>query len=509
MAKFPNKIAIIDDYGQLTYQQFKDQSDLVAANLRSHGIGRGDVVTIQLPNWKEFAIAVYAISRIGAICMPISTNYRLHDAGSMIQRAGAKALILPANFLNFDFADMAIQLQSQVESLEHVWVVGEGDRHGLSSWSDLMKPVGQPVERAGKPDDVALLFYSSGTTGVPKGVMHSHSTFIQSYIRSLTALNQYNDTLVGIVVVPAMLSYGIVQTSLHLHVGGTVILCERYKIDRMVELILQYGINHLPLVPPHVFDLVKYVEEHPEVKIATLKTILASGAATPPALLKKVHDYFGAMIQSAYGLSEHLAITCTIPDTPIELVSTTIGVPMHPATEIDILDNSGNRCPTGVTGEITSRGPELFLGYYGQPELTASVLTPDGWFRTGDLGFIGDDGYLRIVGRKKEMIIRGGLNIDPKEIEELLEKYPKVAQVAIIGMPDERLGEKVCACIIPKSQDQAPTMEEINSFLREKGLSSQKLPQQLEIMKEFPMTATFKVRKTIIRDDLVKKVQNK
>ncbi|MDD5722872.1 MAG: AMP-binding protein [Syntrophales bacterium] len=506
--KYRDKIAVIDDYGQLTYQQLKNQIDTVATNLSRQGIGRGDVVTVQLPNWKESLVAIHAVSRLGAVCMPISPNSRLLDLSSMMQRAGAKALIIAANFLKFDFADMAVKLKEQVKSIEHVWVVGEGDRHGLSSWSDLMKPMDQPIPSVARPEEIYMLYFSSGTTGAPKGIMHSHNTWLWG-LRMAPLVYRMTPEDVDLIVLPVMMTYGIAHACSALQIGGRVILSERYVVDRMVELIVKHDVTFLPVAPPHVFDLIKYVENHPGVKITTMRTLQVGGGPTPPELLRKVNRYFGSMVLSEYGMSEQIPLTATTADTPIERVSTSVGWPSYPASEIKLVDENGKLCPIGVPGEIFTRGPALFLGYYGDPEQTAATFTSDGWFKTGDLGVNAEDGLLNLVGRKKEMIVRGGLNIDPKEIEGLLTQHPKVGQVAIIGMPDERMGEKVCACIIPKSQDQAPTLDEIVSFLREKGLPSQKLTQQLEIMKEFPITPTFKVRKTIMRDNIIKKAQKR
>lgn len=486
-----NKIAIIDNRGSITYRDLKNYADTVAANLRVHGIGRGDVVSVQLPNWKEAFIIFYATSRLGAVYQPLNTNYRAHDAITIMNLAGSKALILPFSFLSFDFAKMALDIRSEVGTLEHIWVVGEGDRHGLSSWEELLKLASQPIEPCGDAEDVFYLPYTSGTTGTPKGIMQSHCTYIFSMNQNPFKLTNKD---VGLVALPIGLNFGITTANLTLYYGGTLVLMDRYNDQEMIKNIIRYNVTYFPAVPPFVYDLVNYMEEHKELRIESLRALQAAGAATPPAVIKKAVEMFGCTVYSCYGMTEDNLHTTVDVDTPIELVSTTVGRPAAPM-ELHILDDQMRPCPKGVAGEIAARGPGLFLGYYRAPELTAACHTPDGWFLTGDLGVVDEDGYLHIVGRKKEMIIRGGLNIDPKEVENLLLQHPKVEQVVVIGLPDDRLGERVCACIIPKSTDLAPTLEELGPFLREHGLASQKLPERVEIMKNFPLNALMKVQK--------------
>jgi acyl-CoA synthetase (AMP-forming)/AMP-acid ligase II len=362
----------------------------------------------------------------------------------------------------------------------------------------LIEPADHPIEPCGNLEDVFYLPYTSGTTGAPKGVMQSHCTYL--YGLDLGPYGVTHDDI-GLVIMPVALHFGLIIGNLMLWFGCTFILMERYNCQEMIENIIKYNVTFLPAIPPFVYDMVHYMDENKGLRVQSLLSMPVAGAATPPALIKKTKELFGCTIYSAYGMTENSLLTTTKIDTPVELVSTTVGLPFG-ATELDILDDQGRSCPKGVMGEIAARGPSHFLGYYGESELTAASHTADGWLLTGDLGIVGDDGYLRIVGRKKEMIIRGGANIDPKEVEELLLQHPKVGQVAVIGLPDERLGERVCACIIPKSADLVPTLQELVTFLRSSGLASQKLPERVEIMKDFPRTATMKVQKFQLRKQL-------
>lgn len=500
-----NKLAVVDAYGSLTYGQLQEQADRVACQLSRRGIGRGDVVTVQLPNRKEFPVILYALARLGAVLHPANIAYRQHELIQMMNLAGTKAMITTTVFRNFDHAAMAEESRPEVPGLEQVYVVGEGDRHGLDAWELLLEPVDAPLKSAGQAEDVLVLLYTSGTTGKPKGVMHTHCTVLASG-RDCTNRFGLTGETVGMLVVPVGMAFGIGTINNSLLPGGSLVMLEAFTAEGAVEMMTKHGVTFLVAVPAMLLDIMKSLEGKPKSALPPLKLFGYAGAAVPRELLLKAREMFGCTIISIYGMSENIGHTCTPLDAPMELISNTVGT-VYPHQEIAILDASRQPCPTGVTGEIAARGAHQFVGYYGEPEMTAACHTPDDWFLTGDLGLIGEDGYVRIVGRKKEMIIRGGLNIDPREIEDLLRGHPMVRDVAVIGIPDERLGEKACACVIPAKPGADLTLADVVTHLRGQGISNQKLPERLEVVSEFPLTVTMKVRKATLREQVVAKME--
>lgn len=502
VARSPDKTAIVacrSDLGsetRLTYAEIDDLSNRLAAALRAHGIGRGDVVSFQLPNWWEFSILHLACLKLGAISNPLMVIFRERELRFMLGLAESKILVVPASFRGFDYAAMAANLREDLPKLAHVFVVGRNGADGFARLLEHSAPASPftPADGPG-PDEVIQLLYTSGTTGEPKGVMHSSNTMLSNLEYFAARLGLGVDDVIHM---PSPLAhqlgfmYGIV---LPIMLGGTAILQDIFSAPEMARQIRDEGATFTMGATPFLNDLTEHVAASGQ-GTSSLRVFVSAGAPIPRALVAKARQTLGAAVISAWGMSENGAVTTTKLDDGEEKATTTDGCTL-PGIELRIVDAEGARVPTGQDGQLQVRGCSNFIGYLKRPELNPN--DPEGWFDTGDLARMDADGYIRIAGRSKDIIIRGGENIPVVEVEGLLFRHPAVAEVAIVGFPDARLGERACAFV--RLRDGASlTLPEITAYLEAQRMARQYMPERLEILPELPRTPSGKIQKFKLRE---------
>jgi cyclohexanecarboxylate-CoA ligase len=502
VARSPDKTAIVacrSDIGtetRLSYAQIDDLSNRLAAALHARGIGRGDVVSFQLPNWWEFSILHLACLKLGAISNPLMVIFRERELRFMLGLAESKLLVVPASFRGFDYAAMADNLREHLPNLAHVFVVG---RDGADGFARLLEyPTAStpftPADGPG-PDEVIQLLYTSGTTGEPKGVMHSSNTMLSNLEYFAERLGLGVDDVIHM---PSPLAhqlgfmYGIV---LPIMLGGTAILQDIFAAPEMARQIRDEAASFTMGATPFLNDLTEHVAATGQ-GTPSLRVFVSAGAPIPRALVAKARQTLGAAIVSAWGMSENGAVTTTRLDDGEEKATTTDGGPL-PGMELRILGADGAVLPAGQEGQLQVRGCSNFIGYLKRPELNPN--DPEGWFDTGDLARMDADGYIRIAGRSKDIIIRGGENIPVVEVEGLLFRHPAVAEVAIVGFSDARLGERACA-FVRLREGASLTLPEITAYLEAQRMARQYMPERLEILSELPRTPSGKIQKFKLRD---------
>jgi cyclohexanecarboxylate-CoA ligase len=502
VARSPDKTAIVacrSDLGsetRLTYAEIDDLSNRVAAGLRAHGIGRGDVVSFQLPNWWEFSILHLACLKLGAISNPLMVIFRERELRFMLRLAESKVLVVPASFRGFDYAAMADNLRAHLPKLAHVFVVGRDGADGFARLLEHPAPsiAFTPADGPG-PDEVIQLLYTSGTTGEPKGVMHSSNTMLSNLEHFAERLGLGGDDVIHM---PSPLAhqlgfmYGIV---LPIMLGCTAILQDIFAAPEMARQIRDEAASFTMGATPFLNDLTEHVAATGQAT-PSLRVFVSAGAPIPRALVAKARQTLGAAIISAWGMSENGAVTTTRLDDGEEKATTTDGCKL-PGIELRIVDAGGALLPSGSEGHLQVRGCSNFVGYLKRPELNPT--DPDGWFDTGDLARMDADGYIRIAGRSKDIIIRGGENIPVVEVEGLLFRHPAVAEVAIVGFPDTRLGERACAFI--RLRDGASlSLADVTAYLEDQRMARQYMPERLEILSELPRTPSGKIQKFKLRE---------
>lgn len=506
-AEAPDRLAIVDHNSstgiasRLTYGELAARVDRIAAALAALGVGRGDVVSWQLPNWWQFTALHLAAMRIGAISNPLMPIFRERELRFMLGLAEAKVLVMPGTFRGFDHAAMARGLRADLPSLQHLFVVGgQGDEafealHDPSAPFDTGAARTLFAERRLGPDDVIEILYTSGTTGEPKGVMHSSNTLVSNlvpYVRRLGLGSGDVVLMASPLAHQTGFMYGVMMPIL---LGCPVILQDIWNGGRAADNIRAEGVTFTMASTPFLADLTAVAEER-KPDLASLRIFLSAGAPIPSAVARRATENLGATIVSAWGMTENGAATTTLLDDPPERACETDGRALE-GIELRIVDEAGKGLPPGTEGRLLLRGCSNFLGYLKRPELYG--VDADGWFDTGDLARMDEAGYIRITGRTKDVIIRGGENVPVVEVEGLLYQHPAVAEVAVVGMPDPRLGERACAFIVPRP-GATPTLAELTGFLAEHKLTRNYWPERLEVVDALPRTPSGKIQKFRLRE---------
>lgn len=470
----------------------------VAGGLRAHGLGPGDLVAFQLPNWVEAAITFYACTIVGVTIVPIVHFYGPKEVGFILRQSGARALITVSSYGKRDFLAELATVRDGLSDLELVFVVGDiGGAPDLLPFDELLdaEPMDGPV--AVDPDTPAVIGYTSGTTADPKGVVHTHRT-LGCEVRQLSGHQARRDraSLVG---APVGHAIGMLGGLLCPLVGGKAI----YMIDgwdpptvlaAMVEEDISAGSGSTYFFTS-LLDSPGFGPEH-----AALMRFTGLGGSPIPDAVADRADELGISLVRAYGSTEHPSITGSEHEAPREKRLHTDGRPMD-GVEIRTVDEDGKDVGVGEPGEILSRGPDRFAGYT-DPALTAEAIEEGGWLHTGDVGIIDADGYLTITDRLKDIIIRGGENVSAAEVEQLLAHMKGVAEVAVVAAPDERFGEHGCAFFRMQQGMDAPDLEAVRAHLSEAGLARQKWPEELRSVDELPRTPSGKIQKFVLRQQL-------
>ncbi|MGQ4878102.1 AMP-binding protein [Billgrantia sp. LNSP4103-1] len=486
----------------LTYQELSEKVTRLAVALTGLGVAKGDVVSCQLPNWWEMTALHLACIRIGAVLNPLMPIFREHELRYMLAQAESKILVVPGLFRGFDHAAMARRLKSELASLDHVLVIGGQGEDSFErvllerAWELEVDTAALFRERRPGGDDVVQLLYTSGTTGKPKGVMHTSNT-LMSHIRPFaTRLGLGNDDTV---FMPSPLAhqlgflYGLM---LPIYLKATVVLQDTWQPASAVEIMRAERPSLMLGSTPFLADIAEQAVAHgPDLQ--SLKLFMCAGAPIPSPVVEKAARNLPTRIISAWGMTENGAVTTTRPgDDPSRAVHTD-GLPL-PFMELKVTDMEGNTLPPGEEGPLYVRGASLFVGYFKQPELYG--VDAEGWFPTGDLARLDEHGYVRITGRSKDVVIRGGENIPIVDIENALYQHPAIQAVALVGRPDERLGERLCAYVTLKEGHESLTLEAITAFLTERQVTRQYQPEFLEVLDELPRTPSGKIQKFKLRD---------
>ncbi len=479
---------------RLSYRELGERVERIARGLIALGVGRGDVVTWQLPNCWEFIALALACARIGAAANPVMPIFRQHELNFMLNFGESKVFIVPKVFRNHDYEEMARGMLAGLPHLRQLVVI---DGEGEDSFDKLLLRDDTPPLSGPElgPDDVMLLMYTSGTTGEPKGVMHTANTLFSNLHAYTKVMGIGGDDIVlGASPMAHLTGFGYLAM-LPVILNSTTVLLDVWDPKRALRIVRDEGVTFSMASATIVADMCLAVENgEPTSDKFTL--FVCAGAPIPPVVVERAHKLMGLTVCSAWGMTENGAVTVTEPARALEKSGCSDGRPL-PGVEVKVVGADGETLRTGESGELLMRGASLFAGYLKRPQLNA--VDADGWFDTGDIAYIDDEGYMRISGRSKDVVIRGGENIPVVEIENLLYKHPAISLVAVVGYPDRRFGERVCAFVALKPGCSF-TFEDMTAYLTEQQVTKTYFPERLEVLEQMPQTPSGKLQKFKLRE---------
>ncbi len=491
----PDAPMLIDEADRtVSFSEFRDWSERTAAGLVALGVGPDTPVAWQLPTRIESIVLSFALARLGTTQVPIIPIYREREVGSVLQQAGVRFFAVPGVWRNFDYEAMAKGLQEASGGAFEVLVVA-------ADLPDSGLPAGDPASLPAPPTDgdaVRWLYSTSGTTAAPKCVMHSDGGLIAGGIGLAYALEVQPDD-VGSIAFPCTHIGGPDYLVVMLAHGMPAVLLETFDPASAVATFARHDVTMAGGSTAFYLAFLNEQRKDPSKPVMPkLRMMNGGGAPKPPEVFREVRAEMHLPVCHGYGMTECPMITQGSPSDTDEQLMNTDGAPVFGCV-VQIVDEQGAPVAAGVTGEVRVSGPMLAKGYM-DPDQTAAAFGPDGFFSTGDRGYLRDDGHIVLTGRTKELIIRKGENISPREIEDLLQTHPKVAAVAVIGLPDRERGERVCAVVETPAGQEPLTFAEMQQFCRDAQLMTQKIPEQLEVVDALPRNATFK----ILKHELVK-----
>ena len=501
----PDAIAIVDyrtESGEkilMTYRELADKAERVAVALAHYGVEKQDVVSFQLPNWWEFVVINLACLRIGAVSNPLMPIFREHELSFMVDFAESKVLIIPKTFRGFDHEKMIAGMRDKLPQLEHVFVVGgDGENsfeaallnHCLTTDSAALFKARQL-----DPNDVVLMLYTSGTTGMPKGVMHCANTFLFSVDKMIERceLTQDDDIFMGSPL--AHLTGFMYGMWMPMVLKTKMIFLDVWNVDLGWQLMAEENASFAMGATPFLADL-SGSEKRDSCNSERFRIFVCGGAPIPSALAEKATEALSIKLMAVWGMSECGVVTTTMLNDPPEKIFGSDGVAV-PACEVKIVDEQNKSLAVGEEGRLLEKSPSTFIGYLKRPE--AYDVDKDDFFDTGDLARMDSDGYIRITGRSKDIIIRGGENIPVVEVENILYKHADIIDCAVVAMPDERLGELGC-CFVTVNKGVSFTFQNMIDYLLENQLAKNYLPEHLEIINDMPRTASGKIQKFQLRE---------
>ncbi|MFB4162433.1 class I adenylate-forming enzyme family protein [Alteribacillus sp. JSM 102045] len=502
---FPDKEAVYDGKRRLLYRELESESNAAAAELKGMGIKQGDHIAVSLPNWHEFVVILFAISKIGAVIVPFNTKYQESEIEYILNNAKVKAAFFTGHVDENQLWHHFYNASQRSDYLKHLITVRYEHEEALSFASLLEKgkekSVSFPYLEA---KDVFTIMYTSGTTGKPKGAMLTHYNVVKTAEMTADFMKCTADD-VFLVPVPVFHIFGMVPSIMTAAAAKSkMVFIESFKAEKSLQLIEQEKVTvHHGVPTMFILEL-----NHRDLKfydLASLRTGIAAAAPVPREIVGKIRKEMHCEILISYGMTEASpCLTATTFEDTDKRRAETVGRAM-PGVEVKVVDQK-TRHPVqpGEVGEIIVRSPGIMLGYFEMPEKTKEVLSDDGWYATGDLGTMDENGYLRIAGRKKDLIIRGGYNIYPREVEEHFYQHDAVSEVAIIGLPDTVLGEVTCASVKLKEGASA-TEEELEEFIREK-VAYYKVPDKIVIVPSLPMTASGKISRMALQHQMDKQL---
>jgi non-ribosomal peptide synthetase component E (peptide arylation enzyme) len=508
---FPDKEAIVDSKRRLTWAQGKLWIDRLALKFLELDIKRDDVVVVQLPVWAESYLVPVACEKAGIVSMPVLRAFRHSEIEHLLRYVEAVGLVVPWKFRDFDYFGMIQEIRPNLPKLKHVFVAGDEVPEGAISISEIIE---EPIEKKYPIDylkrtrftstDVGLIRYTTGTTGFPKLPIPLICNFIYSGKAAVEIYGLRTDDI-GIVLSPAVAGPNHLNFLSAPLVGCKVIMQERFEAGQALRLIEREKVTFVPAVPAMLSMLL----EHPDFDkcdLSSVRFVVSAGAPLPYKLGKLAEEKFGCPLAQHYGSAECGLISSTSPDEPQEVRLLTVGKPVS-GVEVKLVYETGKEVAMGEVGEIWGRGPTFTDSFYKDRKGTEQAWTKDGWFKTSDLAKFDDNGNIVLVGRSKDVIIRGGQNIYPAEVEDILLTHPYVLDASVVGMPDPSMGERACAYVVPR-QGQQFTFDEMLTFLKSKRIAPYKSPERLELIDKLPMVAEGqKVDKKLLVQDITRKLE--
>ncbi len=510
---YPNQEAFVDNESRLTFAQARDRANRLAISLMNLGIEPTERVLVQLPNWNEFVYVYFALQKIGAVDVLLIERYRPYEINHLIRLTGATSWVLPWKYKKTDYLPIIRDVLKESPQMKNVILVRRGDQSYYFSLEALIedaelteKNMAALAERRPNPMQVAHMGPTGGTTGLPKIVPRTHNDLICSSEYAAKAWKMdARDTclLVGPIGHDLTFSKGFLGSIL---TYGKTVFLDSTDLDDICRSIEREKVTVLVWVPTLARRLVGF-EGLDNYDLRTLKKMHCGGGASLPDLIKDVREKLGCTFFNSYGATEGQT-TLTRSDDQLETLYTTVGRPTCPYDSYKVVDRNGKELPTSTPGELLIKGPGVFTGYYKNPEENEKMFDKDGYFKTGDVAKIDENGNVTLVGRIKEMINRGGESISAVEIEKLIADHPDVVLVAVVPMPDPEMGERVCAYIQPRPGAEL-TFENIILFLKNRKASVIHFPERIEFIDAMPFTKAEKIDKRVLKEDIEEKIRRK
>jgi 2,3-dihydroxybenzoate---[aryl-carrier protein] ligase len=508
--RYADRIAVVDRDTQFTYAQIDRISERLALNLLDAGLAPLDRVVVQLPNVAEFVFLYFALQKIGCIPIAALATHRFLEVSQFAKLSGAAACVTPDRHADFDFTDMVRRVRSETPSVKLGIVLGNAPS-GFLSLGDLVtrEPRRRPDELRAleiDPTDPAIFQLSGGTTGVPKLIPRTHNDYAYNSRLAVQVCEVTGDSVL-LLALPIAHNLPLACPGLqgYLLQGGKVVLSASTKPEDLFRLIERHRVTHLKVVPALLIRLINDAAIG-KYDLSSLRVIQSGGQRMQPEVRMRTKRLIAsATVQENFGMSEGMLFFVRLDD-PEDVRMETCGRPLSPDDEVRLVDDEGREVAPGEVGELTCRGPYTLRGYYGVPEYNARQFTPDGFYRSGDLMRLHPSGNYVVEGRKKDLINRGGEKISAEEIENLILAHPAVQNIACVAMPDPNLGEKMCACVIPK-KGRNLSLQELVEFLKDKEIAKFKLPERLEILPDFPVSTFGKVSKKALVEMVTAKLE--
>ncbi|EKL5179848.1 medium-chain fatty-acid--CoA ligase [Escherichia coli] len=502
----PDKIAVVDNHGaSYTYSALDHAASCLANWMLAKGIESGDRIAFQLPGWCEFTVIYLACLKIGAVSVPLLPSWREAELVWVLNKCQAKMFFAPTLFKQTRPVDLILPLQNQLPQLQQI--VGVDKLAPATSSLSLSQiiadntPLTMAITTHG--DELAAVLFTSGTEGLPKGVMLTHNNILASERAYYARLNL---TWQDVFMMPAPLGHatgflhGVTAPFL---IGARSVLLDIFTPDACLALLEQQRCTCMLGATPFVYDLLNLLEKQP-ADLSALRFFLCGGTTIPKKVARECQQR-GIKLLSVYGSTESSPHAVVNLDDPLSRFMHTDGYAAA-GVEIKVVDDARKTLPPGCEGEEASRGPNVFMGYFDEPELTARALDEEGWYYSGDLCRMDEDGYIKITGRKKDIIVRGGENISSREVEDILLQHPKIHDACVVAMPDERLGERSCAYVVLKAPHHSLSLEEVVAFFSRKRVAKYKYPEHIVVIEKLPRTASGKIQKFLLRKDIMRRL---
>ena len=502
----PDKIAVVDNHGaSYTYSALDHAARCLANWMLAKGIESGDRIAFQLPGWCEFTVIYLACLKIGAVSVPLLPSWREAELVWVLNKCQAKMFFAPTLFKQTRPVDLILPLQNQLPQLQQI--VGVDKLAPATSSLSLSQIIADNTSLTTAitthGDELAAVLFTSGTEGLPKGVMLTHNNILASERAYCVRLNL---TWQDVFMMPAPLGHatgflhGVTAPFL---IGARSVLLDIFTPDACLALLEQQRCTCMLGATPFVYDLLNLLEKQP-ADLSALRFFLCGGTTIPKKVARECQQR-GIKLLSVYGSTESSPHAVVNLDDPLSRFMHTDGYAAA-GVEIKVVDDARKTLPPGCEGEEASRGPNVFMGYFDEPELTARALDEEGWYYSSDLCRMDEAGYIKITGRKKDIIVRGGENISSREVEDILLQHPKIHDACVVAMPDERLGERSCAYVVLKAPHHSLSLEEVVAFFSRKRVAKYKYPEHIVVIEKLPRTASGKIQKFLLRKDIMRRL---